>query len=73
MKALVCLLLVPALFAVWILGSPATAWRVIAAFRPTGPEGKRPEGPGYVAMRVGATLALVAIVVFLILLTRSTD
>ncbi|MGH3735260.1 MAG: hypothetical protein ACRDT6_06505 [Micromonosporaceae bacterium] len=73
MKAFVCLLMIPAALAVWILGSPRTAWRVIAAFRRTGPEGRRPEGAGYIALRVGATLALVSIVVILILLAQRPD
>lgn len=70
MKALVCLLLVPAGLAVWILGSPGTAWRVIAAFRRPGP---KPEGPAYLVLRVAATLTLFSILVLIILMSQRPD
>ncbi|MGH3714435.1 MAG: hypothetical protein ACRDT4_13380 [Micromonosporaceae bacterium] len=72
MKALVCLLFVPLAIAVWILGSPRTAWRVIAAFRRRGDE-PAPQGTAYTMLRVGATLALVSVVLLLILISQSSD
>ena len=70
MKGLVCLLLLPAAVAVWVLGSPQAAWRVIAALRRPGPT---PEGPGYAALRIGATLALLSILILIILISRGSD
>lgn len=72
MKAFVCLLLVPLALAVWTLGSPATAWQVFQVLRRrrATPE---PQGAGYTVIRVGATLAVVAIIVLLILISRSSD
>lgn len=70
MKGLLCLLLLPAAVAVWILGSPDTAWRVIRAFRRTGPA---PEGSAYLVLRVTATLALLSVLVLIILVSRTTD
>jgi hypothetical protein len=69
-KGLLCLLLVPAAVAVWILGSPDRAWRVIAALRRSGPA---PEGSAYLVLRVGATLALFSILVLIILVSRTAD
>ncbi|MGH3730907.1 MAG: hypothetical protein ACRDTU_19465 [Micromonosporaceae bacterium] len=71
MKALVCVLLFPAALAVWVLGSPRTAWRVITALRRTRRDEAPPQGAAYQVLRVGATLTLVSIVVLIILLTRS--
>jgi hypothetical protein len=70
MKGLVCLLLLPAAVAVWILGSPQVAWRVITALRRTGPT---PNGPGYLGLRIAATLALFSILVLIILISRGSD
>ncbi|HEX6076726.1 MAG TPA: hypothetical protein VFZ32_15860 [Micromonosporaceae bacterium] len=70
MKGLVCLLLFPAAVAVWILGSPHAAWRVITALRRTGPA---PDGPAYLVLRVGATLALFSILVLIILISRPSE
>jgi hypothetical protein len=70
MKGLVCLLLLPAAVAVWVLGSPQVAWRVITVLRRPGPT---PEGPGYVALRIGATLALLSMLVLIILISRGSD
>lgn len=70
MKALICLLLVPAAFAVWVLGSPHTAWRLYSALRRPGP---KPDGPAYLALRVGATLALFSILVLIILVSQRPE
>ncbi len=72
MKAVVCLLFIPAALAVWILGSPQTAYRVFLAFR-KGPKGKPPSGPAYTVLRVVATLALFSILIVLILMSRSSE
>ncbi len=72
MKAVVCLLFIPAALAVWILGSPQTAYRVFLAFR-KGPKGQPPSGAAYTALRVGATLALFSILIVLILMSRSPE
>ena len=72
MKAIVCLLFIPAALAVWILGSPQTAYRVFQAFR-KGPKGQPPSGPAYTVLRAVATLALFSILVLVVLLTRTSD
>ncbi|MGH3661790.1 MAG: hypothetical protein ACRDT8_11080 [Micromonosporaceae bacterium] len=73
MKALVCLLFFPAGIALWVLGSPQTAWRVFCAFRRRGPQPPPPQGAGYTALRVGATAALFSMIILVILLTRASD
>ena len=72
MKGFVCALLLPAVLAVWILGSPRTAWRVLMAFRPRD-QRQPPEGIGYTLLRIGATLSLFSILVIIILVTRAQD
>lgn len=72
MKAIVCLLFIPAALAVWILGSPQTAYRVFLAFR-RGPKGQAPSGTANTVLRVVATLALFSILIVLVLLARSSS
>ncbi|MQA26766.1 MAG: hypothetical protein GEU94_15165 [Micromonosporaceae bacterium] len=73
MKAIGCLLFIPAAIAVWVLGSPQTAWRVYTAFRKRGPKGEPPSGVGNTLIRAGATLALFSVLIIGILIARSSD
>ena len=55
------IVLAPLLF--WQIASPASAWRVLEAWRFANPDAVRPSAAGYAARRFVATVAFAALVV----------